>query len=228
MWETRAVETMGGTWVFGYGSLADVERLERFLGRRLAPEEVVFGRLRGYRRSWNVATDNRLDLPGYKMYLDPKTGERPEVYVTFLNLRPVADGSGAVSNPEVANGAAVNGVAFRVSEDDLDRIRARERNYRLIEVTGHWISESTGGGPARRGRSEPGPPHRILVSVGRPEAVERFREGRQAGRAVVRTGYRRQVHAAFRSRGGAWWKEFRRTTDPPGIPERDLERVELP
>lgn len=202
-----------GTWVFGYGSLVDRERLALFLGRELAPEDLAFGRLRGFRRTWNVATDNRLDLPGYKMYLDPETGERPEIYVTFLNLRPVADGS-----RPLANRGAVNGVAFRVREGELERIRDRERNYRLTDVTGLWVSEETG-------RAHP---DRVLTSLGRPEAEERFRRGRRAGRAVVRAHYRQQVHDAFGSRGGSWWEEFRRTTDPPGIPERALERVELP
>ena len=192
-------------WVFGYGSLVDLERLAVFLGRELPPEEVVFGRLRGFRRTWNVATDNRLDLPGYKIYLDPETGEQPAAFVTFLNLR------------RVANEEAVNGVAFRVSEEELERIQGRERNYRLTEVTRHWQPEG-----ADRGR-----PGRLLTSLGRPEARARFAEGRKSGRAVVRPSYRQIVHGAFRNRGRGWWREYRATTDPPDVPERALERVEL-
>ena len=203
------MRTMDGTWVFGYGSLVDLERLALFLGRELSAEDVAFGRLRGFRRTWNVATDNRWNRPGYKMYLDPETGERPEVYVTFLNLR--------------AHGDEVNGVAFRVCERELERIRDRERNYRLTDVTGRWQPEETGPWIAGPGR-----PERLFTSLGRPEAEERFRQGRRARRAVVRADYRRQVHDAFGRRGRTWWEEFRETTDPPEIPELALERVELP
>lgn len=200
------------TWIFGYGSLVHLARLEEFLGRALGPEDFAFGRLDGFRRAWNVATDNRLDLPGYKMYLDPATGERPEVFVTFLNLRQVTDTTAATEM------MAVNGLAFQVSAEELGRIRERERNYRLVEVTGHWR-------PEEPGRQLPG---RLLTSLGRPEAEKRFLEGRQIGRAVVRSHYRRIVHAAFGSRGEGWREEYEATTDPPEIPERELERVELP
>jgi cation transport regulator ChaC len=96
-------------WVFGYASL--VERP----GARLAA-------LPGFRRRWDVAMDNSVDLPGYKYYVDPDTGERPRVFVTFLNLVE-------------ASGSGVNGVVFPVSPDELAALDARERNYRRREVT---------------------------------------------------------------------------------------------
>ena len=37
--------------------------------------------LHGHRRRWGVAMDNAVDLPGYKAYVDPATGERPAVHV---------------------------------------------------------------------------------------------------------------------------------------------------
>jgi cation transport regulator ChaC len=205
-WETRPVMEIEDTWVFGYGSLVDLRRLAVFLGRELTPEDIAHGHLQGFRRTWNVATDNRLDLPGYKMYLDPETGERPEVFVTFLNLRPVVSGE------------EVNGIALRVTERELARIRDREHNYRLAEVTDRWRPEDSG-------RELPG---RLVTSLGRPEAEARFREGRQTGRAVVRSHYRRLVHSAYGQRGRTWWEQYCSTTDAPGIAERALERVELP
>ena len=67
--------------------------------------------------------DNSLDLPGYKYYVDPATGERLAVFVTFLNL---------VEAP----GDAVNGVLFPVG--DPAELDARERNYerRAVELAG--------------------------------------------------------------------------------------------
>ena len=64
-----------GTFLFGYGSLL------RFPGG-------IPCHLLGHRRAWNVAMDNRQTIPGYKYYVDPDTGERPPVHVTFLNIYP--------------------------------------------------------------------------------------------------------------------------------------------
>ena len=48
--------------------------------------------------------DNRRTIPGYKYYVDPDTGERPPVHVTFLNIYPAAEGR-------------VNGIAFPVTAE---------------------------------------------------------------------------------------------------------------
>ena len=71
------------TFVFGYGSLAIVPQLVP--GRAFAPNGFVAD-LAGFERSWGVAMDNRHDLPGYKYYTDDR-GRRPEVYVTYLDIR---------------------------------------------------------------------------------------------------------------------------------------------
>src|SRR3954447_26898490 len=83
-------------FVFGYGSLMGD-------GSKRA-------HLRGFRRVWNVAMDNRVTIPGYKYYVDPD-GSRPAVYVTFLNLVP---------------GEGVDGV---VVDAHLDVLDARDRSY---------------------------------------------------------------------------------------------------
>ena len=90
-------------FVFGYGSLA--------------PNGGTPAHLPGYRRAWNVAMDNRVTIPGYKYYVDA-WGERPEVFVTFLNLVP---------------GDGVDGVLLEAG--DLAQLDARERNYRRVDVS---------------------------------------------------------------------------------------------
>jgi dephospho-CoA kinase len=97
------------TFVFGYGSLV----------RR--PGGIPC-HLLGHRRTWNVAMDNRRTIPGYKYYVDPATGERPPVRVTFLNLYAAA-------------GGRVNGVALPVSAAELDELDQRERNYDRVDIT---------------------------------------------------------------------------------------------
>jgi cation transport regulator ChaC len=96
---------MAPAHVFAYGSLT-----EDGSGRPY--------RLRGWRRRWGVAMDNRQTIPGYKYFLDA-AGGRPAVHVAFLDLVP---------DP----GAAVDGVVFEAG--DLGALDARERNYRRVEL----------------------------------------------------------------------------------------------
>jgi hypothetical protein len=72
---------VGGTarYVFGYGSLA------AWAGRGEALAELA-----GARRVWGVAMDNRVEIPGYKVYVDPADGSRPPVHVAFLDLADAA------------------------------------------------------------------------------------------------------------------------------------------
>src|SRR5687767_9643026 len=85
--------------VFGYGSL-----LEAAGG---TPR-----RLSGHRRRFGVAMDNRRTIPGYKYYLDAATGERPAVFVAFLDI---------VEDP----GSAVEGISFEVDPATLAPRRPR-------------------------------------------------------------------------------------------------------
>jgi gamma-glutamylcyclotransferase (GGCT)/AIG2-like uncharacterized protein YtfP len=89
--------------VFAYGSL-------------VARPDARPARLPGFRRTWGVAMDNTADLPGYKHYVDPTTGERPAVAVAFLDL--VEDGA-----------------LLAVAPEALSALDARERNYRRVDVS---------------------------------------------------------------------------------------------
>ena len=103
--------------------------------------------------------DNRRTIPGYKVYLDPDTGERPAVYVTFLCIWPEA-------------GASVEGVVFVVDDAGLALLDRRERNYDRHDVSAHVDAD--------------GPVWAYLASdAGR----ERFAAGRAAGTAVVSEAY---------------------------------------
>ena len=90
--------------VFGYGSLATGVRNTR---------------IQGYRRRWGVAMDNSVDLPGYKYFVDPRTGERPHVMVAFLDL---------VEDPQ----GEVDGTLLEV--EDIAALDRRERNYERREI----------------------------------------------------------------------------------------------
>lgn len=179
-----------GDHVFGYASL--------LIDLRREGEELAV--LRGHRRLWNVATDNTRTLPGYKVYLEPGTGRRPEVFVTFLNLSP-------------DEASSVAGVLFPADETALAALDRRERNYRRVDVS-EWIEEDVAG--------------RVWTYLGTPEAEGRFREGLASGRAVVNGAYLRRVRAGFEAAGPAALAAFEASTDPLPCPVVELERVDLP
>jgi cation transport regulator ChaC len=151
---------MDPAFVFGYGSL-----LEGGTGTPC--------RLAGHRRRFGVAMDNRRTLPGYKYFLDAATGERPPVFVAFLDLLP---------DP----GAGVDGVAIPVDGARLAALDDRERNYRRVDVTAQL--EADLGGP-------------VWAYMGLVDARERYARGVAAGAAVVARGYVDGVRAGFAAHG---------------------------
>ena len=177
---------MSSDLVFGYGSLADFAAGGR-------P-----GELAGYRRGWGAAMDNRRNLPGYKYYLDAATGERPAVYVAFVDLRP-------------APGSAVNGVVFDASPELLTELDRRERNYRRVEVTGAVAAP---------------PAARVWAYIATDAGRARRDAGLADGTLVVGREYLERVERGFAELGAL--ERFRATTDEPPCPLADLRLVPLP
>jgi hypothetical protein len=139
-------------FVFGYGSLVD------------GPVRPAV--LTGWRRTWGIAMDNAVDVPGYKHYEVPGTGERPAVMVAFLDVSPDTS-------------AEVPGVVFEVSDDELRALDRRERNYTRAEVvTSAGAAVVFTGLPASRARVARG------VAEGRcvvqRDYLESVREGFEA------------------------------------------------
>jgi gamma-glutamyl AIG2-like cyclotransferase len=175
--------------VFGYASLVtDAEG-----------HDVTTAELPGHRRVWGVATDNTRAIPGYKMYLLRSDGTRPAVYVAFLDLAP---------DPVLS----VTGLVRAVSEEELERLDRRERNYRRVDVSG--AIEGFDG--------------RVWTYMGSHEGRERLARGREEGRAVVSRDYLEKVHAGFRRLGGEAHARFLESSALDDLPVWDLERIDLP
>jgi hypothetical protein len=172
-------------FVFGYGSLA------ADLGGGRA------SRLRGWRRTWGVAMDNRVDLPGYKHYRLRADGSRPEVCVAFLDIVP--DG-----------GATTTGVCVPVEPGELPAIDRRERNYDRVDVT-----DAVAAAPGT-----------VWAYVGTAGGRERLREARAAGSAVVSRDYLERTRAAFAALGPAALAEFERTAAVADLPVWELARLD--
>lgn len=186
-------------FVFGYGSLLRGYAPVVAHRNTVRPTRARIAHLRGYRRAWNVAMDNRIDLPGYKFYLGP-LGERPSVFVTFLNVIPSSHGG-------------VIGVLFPVTSEDLDALDARERNYERADVTAHAVDAPLG---------------RVWTYIGTREAEDRYEAGIAAGSAVISREYYEGVWQDFAGLGGKALAEFTATTEPPACPIKNLERIDLP
>ncbi len=175
--------------VFGYASLINDMHRE---GEELRT-------LRGFRRIWNVATDNSLTHGRYKIYLDPATGEQPPVFVTFVNLIPDTS-------------CAVAGALFPVTAAALAALDERERNYARRNVAEHLADAVAGP---------------VWCYFGTAEAEARFRRGSAAGRAVVGREYLDRVRGGFAAAGPEALAAFEASTDPPGCPVVELERVDV-
>jgi hypothetical protein len=152
-------------WVFAYGSLLPA-------GSTALPPEARPCSLAGWQRSWGVAMDNGVDLPGYKHFVTP-AGERPELMVAFLSIAPRA-------------GATVNGVALPVAADELPGLDDRERNYRRVEVGEHVDAALSG---------------RVWTYAALDAACERLARGRREGRLAIASSYHERVLAGFDALG---------------------------
>jgi Gamma-glutamyl cyclotransferase, AIG2-like len=189
------MDLRGHEFVFGYGSLAALAALTDGRAPSLTPAAGGFVcDLRGRRRRWGVAMDNRRDLPGYKHYTDA-SGARPPVFVCFLDI--VAD---------VAS--SVNGLCVPVDAARLAGLDARERNYERREV-----SALVDAGGAR-----------VWAYVGRHAARRRMRRAVAAGRAVIDAGYLDTVADGFRALGISAWEACAPSLAPGTIPVVALTR----
>ena len=185
-------------FVFGYGSLT--ARPGPVPTRELKKSGFVAD-LVGLCRTWGVAMDNRRDLPGYKFYTDV-AGDRPQVYVAYLDLVAAPDDPAA----------AVNGLCLPVDHRLLSELDRRERNYERTDV-----SDRVAAGGAR-----------VWAYVGSAAARERLAAGRRDGTAVIDAGYVRTVEAGFAALGAPEQAACRPSLRPGGLPVLQLTRHELP
>jgi dephospho-CoA kinase len=193
MGDDRAVRE----YVFGYGSLVAGE----FIPRRERRDRGYVADLKGMRRGWGVAMDNRLDLPGYKCYLD-RDGRRPALSVCFLDI-----------DLDDCPGARVNGVCLPVSQSELAALDRRERNYNRIDVSDRL--EGVEGA-------------RVWTYRGSLAGRGRFDVAVRAGTAVIHAGYLEAVRAGFTGLGAAEWEACAPSLDPGALAVVELMRRELP
>jgi len=188
-------------YVFGFGSLVDLEALADYLDREpIADHEFERCRLHDHRRAWNIARDNSEIVPGHDHLVCAVSGERLDGYVAVVNIR-------------TAPGHTVNGIAFRVSDAELAILDRRERNYDRIDVTG---------------RLDVAVDSRVWAYRGKPAAEARYAKGAATGTAFINSAYHTLIHLAFESHGPDFLADYLASTDSPEIPLRPLRRVPTP
>lgn len=192
--DSTAEPSAQAAYVFGYGSLVAMRDPVRVGGVLLEPAP---GRLRGFRRAWGVAMDNRAAAPASKHYVEVASGETPSVRVAFLDL-------------EECDGEAVRGLAVPADAERLAALDVREANYTRVDVSA-WF--------------EPQLALPVFTYRGTPAARARCRVPPTDPELCVSAGYLEEVRRAFRLLGPAALAEFERTTPPPPFPLRALELV---
>jgi dephospho-CoA kinase len=170
-------------WVFGYGSLVSPTSMATTIGRTPAPDDIVVGRLLGYGRRWNYGS---MHLRG-TWHHDGVHVEQG--VVVSLGLVPAAD-------------ECCNGVAVRVTAEELSALDWRERDYERTVVTEQIGAEGLPSGAV------------VVTYVPRTSAVERYESARDAGIAGIRQSYWELVDEAFATLGADHLDEYRRTPAP--------------
>lgn len=183
-------------WLFAYGSLVGGQAGSL---TRSSSEDGFVADLAGFRRTWGVAMDNRRDIAGYKYYVDPTSGDRPHVFVAFLDLEPSPD-------------TATNGLVLPVTPGVLTRLDRRELQYQRIDVSGRFPSLT---GP-------------VWVYVGSAAGRARRRAGDRRGATVVVRAYEAAVRRGFAALGAGEQAAFEASTSPCTCPRIELVRRDIP
>ncbi len=182
----------GGAWIFGYGSLVSPTSLARTIGRAVdARSEIFVAHLAGFGRRWNYGS---LNLRGdwHHDGVDVEGG-----VVISLGLGTSGD-------------ERCNGVVVRVSDDELEALDWRERDYERTDITDQVDVEIDERLDAP-----------VVTYVPRPSAIERYVAARDARRGAVRASYWQLVHAAFGDLGGEHPELFEETP-APDVPVVDM------
>ena len=189
--------------LFFYGSAVEPAGVATTLGRELvAGIDYQLGRLRGYERIWNVATDSSKLLPGYKTYLYPD-GRPFTGFVTFLNIR-------------ARRGRSIDGLLVRVTPEDIYRFDDRERNYRRVLIKDSIDLED------QQSTAQ------VWTYLGLDAARERYETGVDRGTAVIQRAYQRAVVEAYEIHGPDLRAMYHESTVAPSVPVIDLQRLNLP
>jgi len=96
--------------IFGYGSLMSIDSAQKVLKRKLKLSDLVPAILQNYSRAWNLKET-----------------------VFFEAINSIATGVFLNIQPDLAS--SLNGLIINISEDELNSLRIREKNYDCVDIT---------------------------------------------------------------------------------------------
>jgi len=173
-------------FVFGYGSLVSPSKLAKFLHRNkplVENEDYFCLELKGYKRLWNIVRDNSGQM-GYKQYVLPD-GSLPAESILLINISPYKN-------------SVVNGVAFKVSQQELNTLDNRERNYVRVDVS-KSLSKKIG---------------QCYAFLGKKEAVDRYMKADKHN-FVINKDYYSMIENGFKEISADFYKNYKKTTIQP-------------
>jgi hypothetical protein len=163
--------------LFVYGRLVDPQALRDLYGR--APRQgtdYVRARIRGFRRTWSVATDNADDARTIA-YRDAGTRTIDPVQVLFLGL-------------EGAPGHTTEGLLLRATSATIAKLDSPDGNFVVEDVTGLVEYDEP---------FDDGPPDTVHTYLGRPESVAAASRGTAQGTAVISQDFLDEVRRGMAS-----------------------------
>jgi hypothetical protein len=188
--------------LFVYGRLVDPQALRDLYGHVPRPgAEVVRARIRGFRRTWSVATDNA-DAQRAIVYRRSGEPEVPEVKVLFLNL-------------EGAPAQYTEGLLLKVSSDTIAQLNSPDGNFTVEDVTGLVEYDKP---------FDDGPPDIVHTYLGRPGPRQAARSGLADGTAVISEEFLTEVQRGMASYDLALRTAFEAEPLPP-VPVEQLVRT---
>lgn len=185
-------------YIFGYGSLVNVENLKDYLNRETNYLEYQYVKLLCYRRNWETAMYNLEDIKKYKYYLN-SDGQREDVYISFLNIR-------------MDDNSILEGILFNVDDIELKKLDEREKNYDRIEVTNNIFPKIKG---------------KVWTYIASKQGGSRFHKGVLNNKIVIQKKYIDAVINAYKNINTKALINFFKSTDFIDIPIKDLKRINI-
>ena len=185
------------TWVFGYGSLVSPVSLGATIGRLpIRGDNFFAAECDGWERRWNY---------GYPMGDRPYSGTEVDSIDTIVALGVLA-----------VDGACMNGVVARVSDDELARLDRRERNYSRVNIatSTRLLDDADVALDV------------VYLYVPTESPLRCYADARDRGRAGVEIRYWTLVNDAFDALLEGAGDRYRSTTPAPDVPVVDVSRVE--
>ena len=169
------------TFIFGYGSLINPKSIQRTLGREISKEDLLEARLSDHVRKWQLVD---------------------WIIIQDLNLERIIP---AIFLDVVREqGKEVNGILFQLSEEELDKIDRRERNYDRIHISN---------------QVEPIVSDPVYMYVGKEEYTVPPKE------SVVLAQYERLIEEGLSFWGNAFQQHYYESTLAHSFPRKDGKYV---